>query len=69
MSSSKTIGHLFKTARRQAGLTQVEVAKKAGISANTYAKVERGEQKPLADTIKKVSRVLDLEIDIKNLPL
>lgn len=36
----------LKDLRRQAGLTQVDVAKKLGISQPTYASWERGVKKP-----------------------
>ena len=66
MSKAKTIGAIFKEARLKKGLTQVEVAEKAGIHWNTVAKVEREEQKPEYLTIKRIAKVLG--IDISTLP-
>lgn len=66
MSKSKTIGAIFKEARLKKGLTQVEVAEKAGLHWNTIAKVEREEQEPEFATIKKIAKVLG--IDIAKLP-
>jgi DNA-binding XRE family transcriptional regulator len=66
MSKAKTIGAIFKQARLEKGLTQVEVAKKAGIHWNTVAKIEREEQKPEFATIKSIAKVLG--IDISTLP-
>ena len=40
-SSKKDVGTLFKEAREKAELTQAEVAKKAGIDPNYYARIER----------------------------
>jgi transcriptional regulator with XRE-family HTH domain len=66
MSKAKTTGAIFKEARLKKGLTQVEVAEKAGIHWNTVAKVEREEQEPEFATIKKISKVLG--VDISTLP-
>jgi transcriptional regulator with XRE-family HTH domain len=66
MSKKKTIGAIFKEARLKKGLTQVQVAEKAGIHWNTVAKVEREEQKPEYLTIKSIAKVLG--IDISTLP-
>lgn len=66
MAKAKTIGTIFKEARLKKGLTQVEVAQKANIHWNTVAKIEREEQKPEFVTIKKIARVL--QIDISSLP-
>ena len=63
---AKTAAQIFKEARRQQGLTQVEVAKKAGIYPNTYALIERGLQKPTFSTVKKLAKALD--IDISDIP-
>jgi transcriptional regulator with XRE-family HTH domain len=66
MSKAKTIGAIFKEARLKKGLTQIEVAEKAGLHWNTIAKVEREEQEPEFATIKKMAKVLG--IDISKLP-
>lgn len=47
-------------------LTQGEVAKKANINPNTYAKIERDEQTPQFSTIKSLATVL--KINIKDIP-
>jgi transcriptional regulator with XRE-family HTH domain len=39
----QTLANIFKDAREKAGLTQAQLAKKAGISANYYARVERND--------------------------
>lgn len=43
----------IQTSKAQKRLTQLEVAEKAGIHPNTYAKIEEGLQKPSFATIKK----------------
>ena len=61
MTISKTAADIFKEARDKKGLTQVEVAKKAGLYPNTYAKIERGINKPSPSSIKKLVKALDIE--------
>ncbi len=39
-------------------MTQIEVAKKAGINVNYYAKLERGEATPSLKTLEKILKVL-----------
>ena len=60
---SKSAAQIFKEARLKKGMTQVEVAKKTGLHPNTYAKLERGPQKPEFPTVKKLAKALDLNID------
>ena len=62
----KTTGQKFRQARVKKNLTQFEVAKRAGIHPNTYAKIERGEQDPSFATVKKLAKALD--IDISDIP-
>jgi transcriptional regulator with XRE-family HTH domain len=57
-----SIARAFKQARKQQALTQVEVAEKAGIHPNSYAKIERGLQEPTFPTIKKIAKVLGLNL-------
>ena len=59
---AKSAAIIFKQARLKKELTQIEVAEKAGIHPNTYAKIERGLQDPSFPTIKKICNVLDLNI-------
>jgi transcriptional regulator with XRE-family HTH domain len=59
--SSKTAAKIFSEAREKKGLTQVEVADRAGIHPNTYAKIERGINKPSPESIKKLVKVLNID--------
>ena len=53
----------LKDLRRQAGLTQVEVAEKLGISQPAYASWERGVKKPTQDNLVKIAQILNVSID------
>lgn len=55
------IGENIKNARKQRGLTQVEVASKVGIHFNYYARIERGEIQPALDTPEKIFKVLKVK--------
>lgn len=60
---AKSAAQIFKEARRQQGLTQVEVAEKAGIYPNTYSLIEQGRQKPTFATVKKLAKALGVSLD------
>lgn len=60
--TKETIAKAIRNARERKGLSQTEVAKKAGITRNTVARIERGEQEPTFATVKKIAKVLDIDI-------
>ena len=53
----------LKDLRREAGLTQVEVAEKLGISQQAYASWERGVKKPTQENLVKIAHVLNVSVD------
>lgn len=56
--TAKQIGEKIKAVRLQRGLTQAEVAKKAELSANYYARVERGDTNVTVDALQKITTAL-----------
>ena len=58
---NKKIANKIKEARIKKGWMQSEVAKKAGIDSNSYAKIERGEEKPFGVTLVKIKRALGIK--------
>lgn len=56
-SIERTAARLRK-ARLAKGLTQAEVAKKAGISENHYAQIERAEKNPTVSTFKGIIKAI-----------
>lgn len=50
------IGKKLREARHAKGMTQAEVAKKAGIGTNRYAVVERGEAENM--TLNKLEKIV-----------
>jgi transcriptional regulator with XRE-family HTH domain len=55
------IAKKLKVVRIAKQLTQLELSEKAGISANYYAKVERGEATPSLDTFAKIIKALGVK--------
>ena len=53
----------LKNLRKQANLTQVDVAAKLGISQQAYASWERGVKKPTQENLVKISQILKVSID------
>ena len=53
----------LKDLRKQVGLTQVDVARKLGISQQAYASWERGAKKPTQENLVKIAQVLNVSID------
>ena len=58
MSSQKQLGKNIKKLRKRFGLTQAQVAKKANIHVNFFARIERGEENPTYETLEKLAKAL-----------
>ncbi len=61
MNSQVKIGKKLKEARKKLGLKQSEVAEKAGVNSNYYARLERDEVTASLDTFKKILKALKLK--------
>lgn len=55
------IARKIKEIRERKGLTQAEVAKKAGLDSNSYAKIERGDNRPYGITLVKICKALGVK--------
>ncbi|WP_183140002.1 helix-turn-helix domain-containing protein [Streptococcus salivarius] len=53
----------LKDLRKQAGLTQVDVAERLGVSQPAYASWERGIKKPTQENLVKIAQVLNVSVD------
>lgn len=60
----KSVPQLFKSARKKLGLTQQQVANKAGISSNTYSRIERSVQRPELGNAIKIGQALDIDTNL-----
>ena len=63
-TEDQQLAKILKTAREKAGLTQAEVAEKACIHFNYYARVERGEVTPRVDIVENIARALKIEVKL-----
>ena len=57
------MGFSVKQARQYAGLTQVEVAQKLGISRDSYRKIEASPETASISMAKKFSEIVGIPID------
>lgn len=62
MDSEKKLAKLLKAARKKAKMTQAEVAEKAEIHTNYYARIERGEVNPTSDVLNSLAKALKIEL-------
>jgi transcriptional regulator with XRE-family HTH domain len=53
--------------RKSAGLTQTDLARRAGIRPETLSRLEKGESTPDVETVDKIIRVLE-RVDAKASP-
>lgn len=58
-----TIASNLKALRDDRGLTQTQLAEKAGLGINQVSRIERGRSKPELDTIKRLSLALNCTTD------
>lgn len=54
---------VLKDTREKCGLTQVQVAKKAGVSEVSYQRIERGAQEPGVFTAIYIARALNSTVE------
>ncbi len=59
----RAIGNKLHAIRKHSGLTQAEVAEKAGLSDRTYADIERGSVNMRIETILRICNVLHITPD------
>ena len=59
--TNNNIGKKLKDARKKLGLKQSDVAEKADISVNYYARIERNEENPTLETLERVLKALKLK--------
>jgi transcriptional regulator with XRE-family HTH domain len=59
--SPQKIGKKLKEARLKLGLKQTDVAKKADVSPNYYARIERDEENPTLETMQMILKALKVK--------
>jgi transcriptional regulator with XRE-family HTH domain len=58
---NKSVGEQLREAREKLHLTQLEVAKAAGVSTNYYAQIERNEVNPSIEKVQQVKEIVKLK--------
>ncbi len=58
------VGSSVRTARRRAGVSQVELARRTGTSQPAIARLERGMVSPTVITLDRIARALGTELII-----
>lgn len=56
------LGKNLKEARTKLELTQKQVAEKAEVNTNWYARIERGEENASLETLKKLAKILKVKV-------
>ena len=60
--------HLVREARKRAGLTQAELAARAGTTQSAVARVESGSVSPSLEHLTKLVRAAGFDIDVRLVP-
>jgi len=58
----KELGERIRKTREDSNLTQLEVATKAGIDVNYYARIERGLGNPSFEKLHDIAKVLNIKL-------
>lgn len=57
----KKIADNVRKARNEAGLTQLELSKKANLSTNYISRIERADVSPTVETLEKLAKALKIK--------
>jgi transcriptional regulator with XRE-family HTH domain len=63
-----TAARILNMARRRAGLTQRELAKRSGVPQPSISKIERGVISPTVDTLERLLRACSMELEPVRVP-
>lgn len=62
MELKKTVGNKLRLVREERGLTQRELAQRAGISSNAVSLIERDENSPSVSTLQSLAAALNIKM-------
>ena len=62
-------GEDIRKLREEAGMTQQELANRAGVSRSYIARLETTSKKGTVETLRKIFNVLDLDIKVEIVPI
>jgi len=61
--------HAMIEARKATGITQSQLAEKAGISQGDISKIETGNANPSLNTLKRLAKGMDMQLKLEFLPV
>ncbi len=61
MASQQKFGQNLRVARKKANLTQQQIADKAKMHVNYYARIERGGENPSYEALEKIIKALGIK--------
>lgn len=59
---------IVKTARKNAGLTQAQLAKRAGTTQSALSRLERGHVSPSFELLERLVRLCESSLDVRLVP-
>ena len=59
-----SISNLVREARRRAGLTQAELAERAGVPKSTVGRIESGARVPSTEMVERLVRAAGLDVSV-----
>jgi transcriptional regulator with XRE-family HTH domain len=65
MTASLNPGRLLRAARRRAGLSQRELARRAGTAQSVVARIERGQTSPAAETLDRLLHAAGFRLSVE----
>jgi transcriptional regulator with XRE-family HTH domain len=65
MLNDVTAADLIRSVRTRRGLTQVELARRAGTTQTAISRLERGDRSPTVETLRKVLLVMGEDLDLR----
>lgn len=63
MQETRTIGEIIRFHRKRSKLTQVQLAKLAGVGKTAVFDVEKGKETAQLDTLLKIMKILNVKLD------
>ena len=59
-----TAGSLIRSARQQTGISQSELARRAGTSQSAVARIESGHTSPTVETLERLAGALGMDLEL-----
>jgi transcriptional regulator with XRE-family HTH domain len=67
-ANSRVAGELIRRVRRESGLSQAELARRAGMPRSVLSAYEHGHRQPAVAALARIAAAADMEIDVGPAP-